>query len=278
MSERKAKRSDWVKMASGSFGSRNGQPWSRALATANARSVPNDSGAGLHGAVVAPSKEALRAAIESQTCPWCGRGPFKRLAGHTNKEHGIDRVELRDLAGLPRSSSVCSPESSEASRRALEARPDRMEISHKGSKAGQGIGTQAAKELSAARYEADKSARDREIVEAVLSGRPRKEVADAFGVRYKTVLSILRRRGVTDDGRTERGLERKGTAPEHLRAGINRRQKQRLSARTTRWRELGGDHAALLNLAAELGTSHKNLRAYFKDAGLPVPDGRIDRV
>lgn len=267
-------KSPWVKIADGSFGSRNGQPWSQALATANNRAKPSDTASGTYGAVVAPSKEALRAAIESQTCPWCGRGPFKMLAMHTNREHGIDRVELRDMAGIPRSGSICSAETSDASRRALVGREDRMEITMRGASAGQKRGMEVARELTLARYEEDNRERDLAIVSAVKSGIPRKEVAASFGITYKTVLEILKRQGISDDGRVDRGRQRKGMEPAAARAGIIKKQAQLLGERQARWNQLGGDHEALVKMAAELGTTHKTLRQYFKSAGCPVPDGR----
>jgi predicted RNA-binding Zn-ribbon protein involved in translation (DUF1610 family) len=63
---------------------------------------------GTFGAVVAPSPEAVRAAIVAQTCPFCGRGPYKVLAVHTNKTHGVDKRELREMAGLTLGVSICS--------------------------------------------------------------------------------------------------------------------------------------------------------------------------
>lgn len=56
--------------------------------------------AGWSESVVPPSREGIRAAIESQICPWCGKGPFAMLPVHTNKVHAVDKYELRDLAGL----------------------------------------------------------------------------------------------------------------------------------------------------------------------------------
>lgn len=71
---------------------------------------------GQHGQVVPPTREAIREAIEAGKCPWCGRGPYQLLAGHTNKKHGISHIELRDLAGVPLNASICSPEYSERKR------------------------------------------------------------------------------------------------------------------------------------------------------------------
>jgi hypothetical protein len=47
----------------------------------------------------APSPET--AAITAQMCPWCDRGPFRRLASHTAPVHGVDRNELRRLGLRP---------------------------------------------------------------------------------------------------------------------------------------------------------------------------------
>lgn len=265
---------NWVRLAHGSFGSRGGEPWSEKIAQANRRTSPSFTGAGVHDSVVAPSMEALRAAIESQICPWCGRGPFKALAGHVTKNHGVGRNELRDMAGIPRSASICSPEASENSRSALLARPDREEITARGAAIGQGMGAEAARGLSQERYSAANQERDAAILQAVQSGRQRKQVAEEFGVQYNTVLRILKRSGFAEDGRAARGQERKGQAPSAARAGLAKRQSERLAERTARWESLGGDHAALVRLAEELGTSHKALRTYFKSAGIPVPDGR----
>lgn len=60
-----------------------------------------------------PTREQIRAGIEAQVCPWCGAGPFKILAGHTTRLHGVDRNQLRDLAGVFYSTPVCAPEVTE---------------------------------------------------------------------------------------------------------------------------------------------------------------------
>lgn len=267
--------SEWIPRAHGSFGSRGGEPWSEKIAQANRRTAPTGSMAGVHEAAIAPSKEALQAAIKSQICPWCGRGPFRALAIHTNAAHGVGRLELRDLAGVPRSSSVCSQERSEASRSSLLSRTDRTEMSAKGAKIGQGIGSKMAREVNAKRYIENNKERDAAIVAAVQSGRLRIDVAEDFGIECNTVLSVLKRYGFNSDGRTARGLARRGVEPPAARAGIERKQAVTLIERKARWSDLGGDHYALVRMAQELGVSHKHLRDYFKKAGVPVPDGRL---
>lgn len=61
-------------------------------------------------AILPPSREVLRRAIEAQTCPFCGRGPFRMIAAHVSKIHGLSPDELRKRAGLTYSASICSPE------------------------------------------------------------------------------------------------------------------------------------------------------------------------
>ncbi|MFF0597871.1 hypothetical protein [Streptomyces antibioticus] len=60
--------------------------------------------------------EAVQAAIKAQLCPICGRGPYKVVAVHTNKIHGIDKWELREMAGLTTQDTICAPEHSSRAR------------------------------------------------------------------------------------------------------------------------------------------------------------------
>jgi hypothetical protein len=83
---------------------------------------------GLAEAVHSPSPEAIRACIGAQECPFCGRGPFKLLAQHTRWSHGIGTRDLRDMAGLNYTVSICSPEHSQKlSERSHITDPDRRE-------------------------------------------------------------------------------------------------------------------------------------------------------
>lgn len=73
--------------------------------------------AGQAGRVVSYNSDAVRAALLAQICPFCGAGPYKVVASHVASSHGIDRIELRSLAGLLAGDSICSPETAEKHRR-----------------------------------------------------------------------------------------------------------------------------------------------------------------
>jgi hypothetical protein len=64
--------------------------------------------AGQHEQVVFPSPEAVKEAVLAGICPCCGKGPFVLLARHTHAQHGIDKRQLRDLAGLAYTDSITS--------------------------------------------------------------------------------------------------------------------------------------------------------------------------
>lgn len=71
---------------------------------------------GVKDGTVRPATDTVRRAIDAQMCPFCERGPFKMLPVHTNKVHGVDKWELRDLAGLTTNDPLCSPEARDAMR------------------------------------------------------------------------------------------------------------------------------------------------------------------
>lgn len=84
--------------------------------TLRAKRLEQKTTAGQADRVVSYDPAAVRAAIEAQTCPFCGAGPYKVLAVHTSKIHGVDRRDLRELAGLNGSARICAPEFSERAR------------------------------------------------------------------------------------------------------------------------------------------------------------------
>jgi hypothetical protein len=90
--------------------------------TLRAKQLLANAPAGQADRVVSYDPVAVRTAIEAQTCPFCGRGPYKVLAVHTNKIHGVDRRDLRELAGLNGSARICAPEFSENARQRAHER------------------------------------------------------------------------------------------------------------------------------------------------------------
>jgi len=58
-----------------------------------------------------PSGKKLRRYISAGQCPWCNSGKaYRSIASHTSRAHGITGYELREMAGLNRSSKICDPE------------------------------------------------------------------------------------------------------------------------------------------------------------------------
>lgn len=59
-----------------------------------------------------PSQEEMRECISSQWCWWCDKGPWRNLAAHTSKAHGILAADIREMAHLIKRAVICSPEHS----------------------------------------------------------------------------------------------------------------------------------------------------------------------
>lgn len=62
------------------------------------------------------SPEQVRACIEAQECPVCGRGGWRSLAIHAHLAHGISADDLREAAHLPYTTPLCSSELSDEMR------------------------------------------------------------------------------------------------------------------------------------------------------------------
>jgi hypothetical protein len=60
------------------------------------------------GAVSDIERERIRSCIEACICPFCGRGPWKKLPVHTYHAHATDQKELRRMAGLSARDSISS--------------------------------------------------------------------------------------------------------------------------------------------------------------------------
>lgn len=62
--------------------------------------------AGQHVWVTPDVPARVRELVDAQICPVCGEGPYKLVASHTNRAHGIDRFELRAMCGVNRTASI----------------------------------------------------------------------------------------------------------------------------------------------------------------------------
>lgn len=56
-----------------------------------------------------PGPSVLREYIKALVCWWCGKGPWKSLAIHTRKSHGVSAANIREMAGLFKYTSICDP-------------------------------------------------------------------------------------------------------------------------------------------------------------------------
>jgi hypothetical protein len=163
--------------------------------------------------------KAVRRAIATQTCPWCGRGPWKSLAHHTQRAHGVTAWELREMAGWSdrhRPVPTCSPESSDRYREAGDV--------------------QRQKGLT--RSQADREARAESIVARFRAGEASDyELAEEEGITSKAMRNFLRRKGceVPDrrpyEANTEAGKERRRRASRAARAAKERRLPPRVEGR-----------------------------------------------
>jgi len=91
-----------------------------------------------------PLPEAQRRAALAGLCPWCGRGPWRVLAIHTSKAHGVSRRELSDLIGVTYSTSICDPAYSQRCAERASTPPARID----GQSSKPRVLSEAAKELN----------------------------------------------------------------------------------------------------------------------------------
>lgn len=254
---------------------------------------------------VAPSADAIRAAITAQTCPWCTRGPFMILAGHTHRAHGVSAAELRDLAGLTKTASICAPDHSAtvaargrgrplppvAYQRAAEAAPTRK-FSAAG-RSSQRAKLEAARAVAggaeelarrggaaaAARRAEQNAEKYAAIVDAFDEGVLLRDITQHVGVSMNMVRRVLRTNGRRVDGRSRRWTDpaqRQQAASAGLVGGeAVRAAFARDSAElAARFAALGGTYRAVHQMAAERGITTKSMAERLRNAGAPVPDGR----
>lgn len=272
--------SEYVRRAGGGFGNRSGRAWSPHYQSdrqhEDSTALAHDT-AGASDPVVPPSQRAMRRAIDADMCPFCPRGPFTNLGLHTNKAHGVSAGELRKLADLPR---ICSDELSDGSRDRLLARPDRDEITRRGTEEANKKGAHlVATEAFRKKRLEDARERDEETCRRAAAGDLLVDIASDFGVSVNAVRASLERHGVAQN-------QAKLRAKRHARLRQNGERAKAASMaaldaekdrRLARFAELGADWQALCTLADELDVSRKAMRAYLVTHGVEI-DGRASAV
>lgn len=266
-----------MKRASGSFGARHGAAWSSDYATYRSRregQTAQHRAASIAETITPPSREAMQRAIQSETCPFCGSGPWKNLGMHTNRTHGISAAELREMSGLRR---VCSEELSEGSRERLTRRPDFEETTKRATEASAANGAWRIALAASVAPRLEEQARRRvDVAKRIAEGDTYQAVAEDFGVSVATVMRDARDLGVRrpQEVKAEERRALRTANIEAIRSGTEAAQRAQLDARLHRFDELGGDYAACDQLAAEVGVTSKAMRAYLRENGVKIPDGR----
>lgn len=179
-------------------------------------------GSGIDGRVAPPSQKALRAFIATQTCPWCGDGPYRNLAGHTHRSHGVSAAEFKELAGLGKYAPLCSPEYSTicADRLAGQRLPDSAYGEGQRKPRTLSAAGLASQKANAARLSdehrrrassassdkqlAQNAAKHAEILRRYEAGEAVSAIAEAVNMSLPTVRRTVKRAGVYVDGRTRR--------------------------------------------------------------------------
>lgn len=240
-------------------------------------------------------EKEIRENVLAGLCPFCGEGPFKVVAGHTTRVHDVDRFELRDLAGLFYSDSICDPdyaeERSELARRNYEAGLTGIGPSQPGhtktlSQRAQALQREKASKLTpeirkavgrtnSRRRLAAVADRDAEIVALINSGVLNKEIADRMDIHPATVAAVARREEIESDGRARYGATKRGVLTDNLRAGHERHRERmaKESAELVRAYKAG---ASVYDLALRKGVTVKSMRDRLRRSGAKVPDGRAD--
>lgn len=145
----------------------------------------------------------LAPAARQGICPLCGRGPWRALAKHTAKAHGIDARELKRRLGIPVSHGLNDPATTEAQRdakRAAGAPPGLIEAGRSSARAahigpaGQAAkmaGLDQARQVSASRRRKIPIADLPRIRERIANGERLADVGRAYGASASVVCRAL---------------------------------------------------------------------------------------
>lgn len=235
---------------------------------------------GQHGQVVAPDSSAVREAIAAGKCPWCGRGPYRVLATHTSRSHGVGAAELRELAGLKKRASICDPDHSQNCRELLTERPSWPAMSRKGYEAAAAERVAAANAGRKRQVRRDMADVDELVGRRFREGALLRDIAAETGLGIDGVRGSLNRLGLGGaDNRARRAAEPQEKAAmtesaANAREGIKRAAQKRRAELIAEFNELGGTLAVVQELANRHAVTPKNMRARLVKIGA-LPGGRI---
>ena len=269
-----------MQMANGSFGSRNGQPYkfSLAQATRRAEARKDSTSAGTDDPLAILTPERVREFLSAYLCPWCGAGPFKVVALHTNKFHGVGRIELRDAAGIPRSSKITPREYSEKlaglhgerlaemSAGAFEAARRKYGHSHSAR------ATQANQNFRAAeRFELEP-----EVLYRYRAGETMKQISESMGISLAPIRKILAENGEGEKthARAAKIVASRPGSRDARDAGSRRAQLERREEFIGTYDAFGHSEEGLNRMAEKYGVARKAVIARLKKYGCDVPDLR----
>lgn len=282
--------SDYLPLANGSFGDRKGQPWTEHGARARRRSeqAKDSPSAGTSDPIAWLNSDRMRALIFAGVCPWCGEGPLKILAAHTNKAHGIDRNELRDGAGIPRSRKLTSPDYSQ---KLAEVHGDRLRsmATDAGEKGRAKFGPEQASRARLKFLKMEREAFEDEVEARYMRNEKLSDISSDLDISIPRLRNILKELGHLGDLRG-RGAELRGTAgpsaanewtrrnwpklEANMREGAKRFYSERRAEFISRYDELGHNESGLDAMASEYGFPRKQIIHRLKKYGCEVPDLR----
>lgn len=247
---------------------------------------------------VSPSQDEMQRAIANGECPFCGER-FKNIAAHTNRTHGIDRFELKEIVGIPKSRPACSEDftkiCSERSKRQMDENPAHRESLVNSVRAKTRNYSTAGRKVQLAKLDkahdaqdvvemgrqttlkrrAQTKERDDKILSAYNSGATLTEIMDDLDVTAQVVNGALRFYGIKrPDFRSRRKVP--ATTVEALSAAGKEWAKRRTAARLSRWDSSDKSRSTLRSIAEEWGQSATSVATFLRAHGREVVDGRTD--
>lgn len=139
------------------------------------------------------TEDEIREHLAAGRCPFCGRADLKVLAQHTQKIHGVDKRELRRMAGLSLRAPLVPPELSERlAELAIERNQiGRVQAAPRGDTSGVSDAGRRGRGVSADISAADRRKIPVEDLDVILKRRAHGETLRAIAADYRASASAL---------------------------------------------------------------------------------------